>query len=163
MRGTKAGAVVAMAATVMCGGCSDSGDGTGSSALSALARFAQGEWSCEITSADMPAPGLQVSAEVEADSSTEGTFSFQIEGIGAPGNEGEWRIDGRELEMDVSDLSRYAAEGVELDTDRIEILENAPGSEIQQVGVERVGDDGVTFSWADPWSGADTQMACTKG
>ena len=163
MRGTKAGAVVAMVATVMCGGCSDSGDGTGSSALSALARFAQGEWSCEITSAEMPpGGGFQVEAEVEADSSTEGTFSFRIEGMG-PRHEGEWRLDGRELEMGVGGLSAYAAQGVELDTDRIEILEDAPGSEIQQVGVERVGDDGVTFSWADPWSGADTQMACTKG
>jgi hypothetical protein len=147
-------ALLAMAA------CSDGG---GSAALSTLAEYAQGDWSCEITSADRELSGaaLRFEATVEADSSTSGTFSFGSP-LGMPDvYEGEWHLEGTSLEMDVAGLSRYAARGVELDTDRIEILEDAEGSEVERVSIDRHGDT-VTFGWADPWSGADTTMDCTK-
>jgi hypothetical protein len=79
-----------------------------------------------------------------------------------PPREGEWRLHGTSLEMDVRDLSRYAAEGVELDTDRVEILEDAQDAELKRVGVDRDGDT-VTFSWTDPFEGGAVEMPCTKG
>jgi hypothetical protein len=161
MRGTEAGKVgrAGVATLLALAACSNGG---GSAALGALVEYAEGDWSCELTSTAMPGSVLRIDATVEADSSSHGTFAFDIEsGLGLPKQEGEWRLDGTSLEMDVTDLSRYAAEGVELDTDRIEILEDARGAELQRVGVDRHG-DAVTFSWTDPVDDTPVEMDCAK-
>lgn len=156
MRATKAGMAVLLAVTLAA--CSEGG---GSAARSALVDYAQGNWQCEITAVGMPdGAAFAIDATVRADSSTRGTFTVAFP-TGRPPDEGEWRLEGRSLEMDVRAFSRYTADGVELDTDGIEILEDAPGSELQQVGVERDGNT-ATFSWPDPWTGTDTQMTCSK-
>ena len=155
MRATKAGTAAVLAVIVVA--CSDGGGGS-SAARSALVEYAQGDWHCEITADGMP--GLAVDATVRADSGTQGTFTVAFP-TGGPPEEGEWRLDGRSLEMDVRALSSYTAEGVDLDTDGIEILEHAPGSELQQVAIERDGDT-ATFSWPDPWTNTPTQMTCSK-
>ena len=140
---------------VILAACSDGGGGT-SAARSALVDYAQGDWHCEITADGMP--GLAVDATVRADSGTQGTFTVEFP---TGPEEGEWRLDGGSLEMDVRALSSYTAEGVDLDTDAIEILEDAPGSQLQQVAIERDGNT-ATFSWPDPWTNTPTQMTCTK-
>jgi hypothetical protein len=156
MRATKAGTAVLVAVIVVA--CSDGGS---SAARSALVDYAQGDWHCEITADGMPeGAGLEVDATVRADSSTRGTFTVEF-ATGRPPDEGEWRLDGRSLEMDVRALSSYTAEGVDLDTDGIEILEDAPGSKLQQVAITRDGNT-TTFSWPDPWTDTPTQMTCSK-
>jgi hypothetical protein len=133
--------------------------GDGGGGFGALVDYAVGDWSCGLTIEGLTA---DVDATVKADSATSGTFEFVIEDFGMPPSTGEWRLAGRSLEMDVTEVSRYTAEGVALDTDGIEILEQAPGSDLQEVGIDRSGTT-VTFSWDDPWTGDPVDMECAKG
>jgi hypothetical protein len=136
-----------------------------------IVAYAEGDWACALALpyddvAGSSGQTMDVAATVEADDDSSGNVTFSIGGAGLEGMPpftGTWRLDGTDLEVEIPDelTTSYAMDGVDLDTERIDILEDADGAEVQVVDVARDGDT-VEFGWVDPWTGDDTSMRCTK-
>lgn len=138
----------------------------------AVVAYAEGRWRCET----VPPPAatrlfpdevssVAIDATVTVEDDTSGEFVFSINGpVGmARQFSGTWRLDGTDLHVEIPAFvtTSYAMEGVDLDTKRLDIQEDAEGAEVLVVDAERHGDT-VEFGWADPSAGGNWAMICEK-
>jgi hypothetical protein len=129
-----------------------------------LVDYAEGDWACDL---DVGAePTVDAAITVTAEGDTNGNYTAQLAVPDAPAEtiEGDWALDGTDLEVTaLDDAVRYAIEGAALDTDHLEVVQAGRGHVPVpvDVDVERHGAD-VAFQWEHPWRDEPVDMSCAR-